>query len=99
MRKIVLVAACAWCACAMADADADLRAAQARERAGQKAEAAAGYAGVYANEKLPKHQRLAALCGLLRVDDARRASLGRDALKSSDAEWSGTAAQAIALLP
>ena len=89
----------AWCACAMADADADLRAAHERERAGQKAEAVAGYAGVYANEKLPKHQRLAALCGLLRVDDARRVSLGRDALKSSDAEWSGTAAQAIALLP
>ena len=99
MKRILTALVSAWCVCAFADADADLRAAHARERAGQKTEAAAGYAGVYANDKLPKHQRLAALCGLLRTDDARRASLGRDALKSSDAEWSGTAAQAIALLP
>ena len=97
MKRILTALVSAWCVCAFADADADLRAAQARERAGQKAEAVAGYAGVYANDKLPKHQRLAALCGLLRVDDARRVSLGRDALKSPDAEWSGTAAQAIAL--
>ena len=99
MKKILLALVSAWCACAFADADADLRAAQARERAGQKAEAAAGYAGVFANDKLPKHQRLAALCGLLRTDDARRVSLGSDGLKSSDAEWSGTVAQAIASLP
>ena len=99
MKRILTALVSAWCACAVADADADLRAAQARERAGHKAEAVAGYAGVYANDKLPKHQRLAALCGLLRTDDARRVSLGRDGLKSSDPEWSGTAAQAIALLP
>ena len=99
MRKLVAAFVIALCACAVADADADLRAAHARERAGQKAEAAAGYAGVFANDKLPKHQRLAALCGLLRTDDARRVSLGSDGLKSSDAEWSGTVAQAIASLP
>ena len=99
MKLVATVFACALCACAVADADADLRAAHARERAGQKAEAAAGYAGVFANDKLPKHQRLAALCGLLRTDDARRVSLGSDGLKSSDAEWSGTVAQAIASLP
>ena len=99
MKRILIALVSACCVCAFADADADLRTAQARERAGQKAEAVVGYAGVYANDKLPKHQRLAALCGLLRVDDARRVSLGRDALKSADAEWSGTAAQAIALLP
>jgi len=99
MKKLVAVFVLALCACAVADADADLRAAHARERAGQKAEAAAGYAGIFANDKLPKHQRLAALCGLLRTDDARRVSLGSDGLKSSDAEWSGTVAQAIASLP
>ena len=99
MRKLVAAFVLTLCACAVADADADLRAAHARERAGQKAEAAAGYAGVFANDKLPKHQRLAALCGLLRTDDARRVSLGSDGLKSSDAEWSGTVAQAIASLP
>ena len=81
MKLVATVFACALCACAVADADADLRAAHARERAGQKAEAAAGYAGVFANDKLPKHQRLAALCGLLRTDDARRVSLGSDGLK------------------
>ncbi|MBQ6010164.1 MAG: hypothetical protein IJL17_16655, partial [Kiritimatiellae bacterium] len=99
MKKLGAVFVLALCACAVADADADLRAAHARERAGQKAEAAAGYAGIFANDKLPKHQRLAALCGLLRTDDARRVSLGSDGLKSSDAEWSGTVAQAIASLP
>ena len=77
MKRMAIAFVSAWCVCAFADADADLRAAQALERAGRKAEAVAGYAGVYANDKLPKHQRLAALCGLLRVDDARRVSLGR----------------------
>ena len=61
MKRIAMGLVLAWCVCALADADADLRAAHERERAGQKAEAVAGYAGVYANDKLPKHQRLAAL--------------------------------------
>ena len=46
MKRIAIGLVLAWCACAMADADADLRAAHERERAGQKADAVAGYAGV-----------------------------------------------------
>ena len=43
MKRILTALVSAWCVCAFADADADLRTAQARERAGQKAEAVAEY--------------------------------------------------------
>lgn len=81
------------------EADGVLRAAQAHEKAGAAAPAAQAYNSVYVSGKLPAHQRLAALCGLLRTDAARRAELGGAGLAAKDETWSGTVAQALALLP
>ena len=102
MKMRIVLAACAvvgsvqlWAE----DRDDVLRAAQRSERAGAVSEAAQAYQSVYASGKLPAHQRLAALCGLLRTDAARRAELSRAGLANSDETWSGTVAQALALLP
>ena len=82
-----------------ADQDAALREAQRRERGGQAAEAAKVFRNVYGDAQAPAHQRLAALCGLLRTDTARLAEWSRTGLGSKDERWSGTVAQALALLP
>lgn len=80
-------------------ADGVLRESQAKELAGLRAEAAKGYEGVYRSAKLPSHQRLAALCGLMRADSARLVEWMKAAWASGDDVWRGTAAQAAALLP
>ena len=95
---------CAWMLAmagilAAADQDAALREAQRRERGGQAAEAAKVFRNVYGDAQAPAHQRLAALCGLLRTDTARLAEWSRTGLESKDELWSGTVAQALALLP
>ncbi|MGN0847231.1 MAG: FG-GAP-like repeat-containing protein [Kiritimatiellia bacterium] len=100
MRKLIWICGAATCGALWAgDRDAALRAAQAKERAGQTAEAVQEYGGVYADAQAPGHQRLAALCGLLRTDAARRLEWSRAGLGSPDELWSGTVAQALALLP
>ena len=104
MKKNVFTGTLLASALALADvaapaADGVLRAAQGQERAGATAAAIQSYNSVYASGKLPSHQRLAALCGLLRTDVARRGELSRTGLMSQDAEWSGTVAQALAQLP
>ena len=95
---------CAWMLAmagilAAADQDAALREAQRRERGGQAAEAAKVFRNVYGDAQASAHQRLAALCGLLRTDTARLAEWSRTGLGSKDELWSGTVAQALALLP
>lgn len=100
MRTRTLLA-CALVALAAgaADRDADLRAAQGREAGGRAAEAAAAYRSVWGDDQAPDHQRLAALCGLLRTDAARLPEWSRAGLAHKDARWRGTVAQALALLP
>ncbi|MBR1587882.1 MAG: hypothetical protein IJ658_06115, partial [Kiritimatiellae bacterium] len=84
---------------APADADRILREAQGLEQSGKSGEAARAYGSVSAARALPRHQRLAAFCGLLRTDGARFEMLCRDGLSAKDDAWRGTVAQAIALLP
>ena len=79
--------------------DAALQSAHAAERAGRAADAVRGYEGVYSDASAPAFRRTAALCGLLRVDAARRVRWAREGLTSEDAERRGIVAQAIALLP
>ena len=81
------------------DADNALREAQRLEQSGKGGEAAGAYGRVFAVGALPRHQRLAAFCGLLRTDGARFEKLCRDGLSAKDDDWRGTVAQAIALLP
>lgn len=80
-------------------ADDVLRGAQLKEHAGRLPEAVADYESVYKSPKLPSYQRLAALCGLLRVDADHVVDWGKTGLMSKDEIWSGTTAQAAALLP
>ncbi|MGN0851759.1 MAG: FG-GAP-like repeat-containing protein [Kiritimatiellia bacterium] len=84
---------------APAAADGMLRAAQTQERAGRMAAAAADYERVYRSPRLPSFQRLAALCGLLRTDTRRVGEWVKTGLTAKDEVWSGTTAQAAALLP
>ena len=100
MRRLVFAATVAsvgllWAA----DQDATLREAQKQEKAGNAVEAVKGFKTVYGDKSAPGHQRLAALCGLLRTDAAHLADWSRTGLLSKDELWSGTVAQALALLP
>ena len=94
-----------WCTALLAAAvaaepvDEALRAAAAEARAGKGAVAAQKFETVYRNQAAPAHQRLAALCGLLRTDAARLDAWAREGLASTDATTRGTVAQALALLP
>ena len=81
------------------EADVALREAQRLEQSGKDGEAAGAFGRVYALGALPRHQRLAAFCGLLRTDGARFEKLCREGLSAKDDAWRGTVAQAIALLP
>lgn len=105
MRKLMCacVGICAWVAfgadVAPAAADGVLKDAQVHEKAGRVAAAVQGYESVYGSGKLPAYQRLAALCGLLRTDEARLSDWTAAGLKASDDVWRGTTAQAVALLP
>lgn len=92
---VVLFSAAAWAE----PIDDMLRAAQTHARAGRAYEAVAAYEGVYKNAQAPAHQRLAALCGLLRTDVARFDAWSREGLAAKDATTPGTVAQALALLP
>ena len=74
MRRLVFAATVAsvgllWAA----DQDATLREAQKQEKAGNAVEAVKVFKTVYGDKSAPGHQRLAALCGLLRTDAAHLA--------------------------
>lgn len=80
-------------------ADGVLRESHAKETSGLRDEAVKGYEGVFRSAELPSHQRLAALCGLIRSDDGRLAEWLKAAWTSGDDVWRGTAAQTAAQLP
>lgn len=100
MKQILLVVAVSWSlALCAADQDPALREAQKKEGSGQMVEASKIYKNVYGDLQAPSHQRLAALCGLLRTDAPRLVDWSKTGLASKDEQWSGTVAQALALLP
>ncbi len=93
--SLLTAAGCLWAA----DPDSLLREAQKKERGGETAAAEAAYKAVYGDTKAPSHLRLAALCGLLRTDTPQLVEWSKKGLSNKDDEWSGTVAQALALLP
>ena len=99
MKKVLYFALILSAAAGANPGDDLLRAAQDRERAGKADAAVALYEGVYRNPQTPPHQRVAALCGLLRTDAERFDAWSREGLSASDESVRGTVAQALALLP